>query len=294
MTASFRCWLRMLLSALLLALAVLQAGPAAAATDPNDADGTADHPEVPRFPGFHIDAATRNDYNEFVFATQGFDAWADGKGDARAGRFWEIRYVLNEGARTPSLVELIANYENALRKAGGRLVRKDPQQGAVFRVPRRDGGERWVQLDIYAANTGYTLDIVDVGAMAQKLELDAGEMADLLRQQGRVALQGILFDTGKATIRAESEALLAEVLALLQREPSLRLRIEGHTDKVGDRAANLALSARRAQAVLQHLVAHGIEARRLSAVGKGDSVPRAANDSEAGRAANRRVELVKS
>lgn len=275
-----------------LALAVL-ASASFAAKDPNDADNTADHPEVPRFPGFHIDAAKRNDYNEFKFATKGFDAWLDGKGEARAGKFWEIRYVLNEGARAPSIVELINNYDNAFKKVGGKMVRKDPEQGAVFRVPRGNGGERWVQLDIYSLGEGYTLDIVDVGEMAQKVEVSAGEMAEAIRKNGFIALHGILFDTGKASLKPESAPLLDEIVALLSRDKGLRLSVEGHTDNVGDKKSNLELSRKRAGSVVNYLSAKGIDAKRLKAEGKGDSAPVADNRTEAGRASNRRVELVK-
>jgi outer membrane protein OmpA-like peptidoglycan-associated protein len=264
-----------------------------AAKDPNDAEGTADHPEVPRFPGYHIDAATHNDYNEFVFATKGFDAMADGKGDTRSGKFWEIRYVINDGARVPSLVEIINNYENAFKKIGGRMVRKDPRQGAVFQMPGANGGERWVQLDIYSQNYGYMLNIVDVGAMAQKVEVSAGEMADAIKKSGVVALHGILFDTGKATLKPESEPQLVEIIALLKREAGLRLSIEGHTDNVGDKKSNLELSRKRAESVVKYLSDKGIDGKRLKADGKGDAVPVADNRSEDGRATNRRVELVR-
>ncbi|RZI40808.1 OmpA family protein [Herbaspirillum sp. HC18] len=274
-------------------LLVFCAATALAAKDPNDAEGTTDHPEVPRFPGYHIDAATHNDYNEFVFATKGFESAANGKGDMRSGKFWEIRYVVNDGARVPSLVEIINNYDNAFKKIGGTMVKKDPQQGAVFRVPRGNGGERWVQLDIYSQNYGYTLDIVDVGDMAQKVEVSAGEMADAITKNGFVALHGILFDTGKAVLKPESEPLLTEIVTLMNRDKSLRLSIEGHTDNVGDKKSNLDLSTRRAESVVKYLSAKGIDARRLKANGKGDTVPVADNRSEDGRARNRRVELVR-
>jgi outer membrane protein OmpA-like peptidoglycan-associated protein len=285
--------LNLLTRASLAWLLALHAALAFAAPDPNDAEGTADHPEVPRFPGYHIDAAVQNDYNEFVFATKGFEAQANGKGDMRSGRFREIRYVINDGARLPSLVEIINNYDNAFRKAGGSMVRKDPQQGAVFRIPLGQGGERWVQLDIYSQNYGYTLDIVDVAAMQQKLEASAGEMADAIQRNGYVALHGILFDTGKAALKPESEPQLAEIVALMNRDKGLKLSIEGHTDNVGDRKANLELSRKRAESVVKYLSAKGIDPRRLKADGKGDSVPVADNRNDDGRSKNRRVELVR-
>jgi outer membrane protein OmpA-like peptidoglycan-associated protein len=84
------------------------------------------------------------------------------------------------------------------------------------------------------------------------------------------------------------------VASLLQEHPELDLLIEGHTDNTGDFDANKTLSEERAQAVKNALVKdHGIEAGRLKTVGLGSTQPTASNDTEEGRAENRRVELVK-
>ncbi|MDT3736469.1 MAG: OmpA family protein [Denitratisoma sp.] len=287
---------RLLEFPLALILALLAAA-AFAAKDPGDNPGTADHPEVPRFPGFHIDSSKLKDFNEYRFASKGYDGSYEPIGETKAGKHWFIDYILNEGARKPSAVELVRNYENAFRKAGGVLVNRHPKGGdpesAVYRMPRPNGGERWMQINIDNEGLRYQLNIVDVGAMVQKVEFSAGEMADAIRKNGFVALTGILFDTGKATIKAESAPLLNEVVALLKNDKSLRLSVEGHTDNVGDKRANAELSKQRAESVVKYLTANGIDARRLKSDGKGDAVPVADNRSEEGRAKNRRVELVK-
>lgn len=119
------------------------------------------------------------------------------------------------------------------------------------------------------------------------------ELYDALIAEGRVATQGILFDTGSARIRPESTPTLEEIADALQRNGDLRLRIEGHTDNVGQAASNLTLSEQRAQAVVAHLVEHaGIAAARLEAAGLGDTKPAADNGTPEGRQQNRRVELV--
>jgi outer membrane protein OmpA-like peptidoglycan-associated protein len=107
----------------------------------------------------------------------------------------------------------------------------------------------------------------------------------------RTALYGIYFDFNSATIRAQSQRTLREILAVMQREPGWRLRIEGHTDNVGSDAKNMDLSARRAAAVKAALVAMGVPTERLDTGGYGASVPRETNRTLAGRARNRRVEL---
>lgn len=116
-------------------------------------------------------------------------------------------------------------------------------------------------------------------------------LAERLAREGRVDLYGIYFDTDSATLKPESTATLTEVKALLEADPALRLAIAGHTDAQGDEAHNLALSARRAQAVVDWLAGEGIDAARLVAEGLGESRPVADNASPAGRALNRRVEI---
>lgn len=270
---------------------------ALAASDPNDSEGTADHPEVTRFPGFHLDSSEMNDYNEFRFASEGFDDSGEPKGEVKAGKYWHIFYWLNEGARKPSAIELVRNYENAFKKAGGGLVMRHPPSGepesAVYHMPQPNGGERWMQIDISGGGNRLEMNIVDVGTMAQKVEFSAGEMADALNKNGYVALTGILFDTGKATIKSESGPLLNEVITLLKNDKSLKLSVEGHTDNVGDKRANIELSKKRAGSVVKYLTSNGIDSKRLKFDGKGDSMPVADNHSEDGRAKNRRVELVK-
>ncbi len=117
---------------------------------------------------------------------------------------------------------------------------------------------------------------------------------DALASAGRLALQGIYFDTGSDKLRPESTGTLREVGAMLKDHPELRLQIEGHTDNVGSEASNLALSDKRAAAVKQSLVANfGIDAGRLESKGFGPSKPAAPNDTPEGRQTNRRVEIVK-
>jgi outer membrane protein OmpA-like peptidoglycan-associated protein len=117
---------------------------------------------------------------------------------------------------------------------------------------------------------------------------------DALATDGRVATQGIYFDTGRDALRAESKPTLDEIAAMLKEHGALRVRIEGHTDDVGDAAANQALSEKRAAAVRQALVSrYGIAASRLEAQGFGAAKPVAPNATSEGRQQNRRVELVK-
>ncbi len=103
-------------------------------------------------------------------------------------------------------------------------------------------------------------------------------------------LEGILFDSGAATIQDESFPRLDRLVEYMTHRPSVRIRISGHTDNVGNPRTNQRLSEERAQAVRAYVIEHGIDAARIEAVGLGDAEPVAPNDTDEGRARNRRIE----
>ncbi len=105
------------------------------------------------------------------------------------------------------------------------------------------------------------------------------------------AIKGINFKTGKADITKSSYPVLDAALKVIQEYPSLRLKIEGHTDNVGKAEKNQTLSEARAQAVKTHLVDKGVEEKRLETVGHGDTQPKESNKTAKGRAVNRRIEF---
>ena len=120
------------------------------------------------------------------------------------------------------------------------------------------------------------------------------KLYDALTEKGRVATQGIYFDTGSDAIRQESAPTLKEIGTMLKDHADLKLTIEGHTDNVGKAESNQALSEKRAAAVRMYLIdTYQIDAARLEAKGMGQTKPAASNDTAEGRQENRRVELVK-
>lgn len=126
-----------------------------------------------------------------------------------------------------------------------------------------------------------------------QVTVQAGALKSGLESEGKVALYGIFFDTGKAEIKPESKAQLDEMGKLLQQQPALKVFVVGHTDNQGTVDGNLALSLQRATAVSNALVSgYRIDAKRLQAKGVANLAPLATNASEEGRARNRRVELV--
>jgi outer membrane protein OmpA-like peptidoglycan-associated protein len=101
----------------------------------------------------------------------------------------------------------------------------------------------------------------------------------------------LLFDTGKATLQTSSYEQLGNIAKILKAFPAVNVKVGGYTDNVGDKAANLTLSSDRAKNVAAEIAKLGVAANRLEAEGYGDEHPVASNDTEEGRAQNRRISL---
>jgi OmpA-OmpF porin, OOP family len=270
----------------LVALACLCAAPGIA--QDVDADGSRDHPMFSRMPGYYIQEYDAQDFSRVELDTESTKTVE--------GRYWKIGYGLKEGAKKAGPVQIARNYTDLMLKRGGRKLfdNVDPGGGTSVAQMPVEGKNIYVQLYISNGGENYDLTVVEEAAMEQKVEFTAMELAKTLADSGSVALHDILFDTGKATLKAESTAALAPVGELLKSDGTLKLEIQGHTDNVGQAAANLKLSQDRAAAVKTYLVqTFGIPAARLTTTGFGDTRPVAPNTADAGRAQNRRVELVK-
>ena len=242
-----------------------------------DIEGSTDHPMFSRMPGYYI-----NRYDAQDFASVDLETDPPKKVE---GRFWAIEYWVKEGAKKFGPVQIARNHTDPIVMRGGRKLLDDVDTSGGTTVAQLPMGGRNIWLQVQVANSGdtYTLTVVEEAGMEQKVEFTAAELADALSSTGSVSLHNILFDTGKATLKPESAGALAPVC-----------EIQGHTDNVGQPAANLKLSQDRAAAVKAYLVQNaGIAPARLTTAGFGDSKPVAANTTDSGRAQNRRVELVK-
>lgn len=251
-----------------------------------DVAGGKDHPLFNRMPGFYI-----QEYDEKEFDGHEF---RDAKQNPVKveGHLFIIRYALKNGAKEPSRLEILRNYEKAVKKIGGTILCSD-WEGSSFMKVVKDNKEAWIQVDAYMTYQP-NLYIVEKDTMAQKIVANAAVFAGDIRTTGHAAVYGIYFDTGKSVIKPESEAALSEIAKMLKKDASLKLNVVGHTDNVGKLDGNMKLSQDRGNAVVQALVTkHGIAAARLKGCGVGSLAPVASNDNEAGRAKNRRVELVK-
>ena len=133
---------------------------------------------------------------------------------------------------------------------------------------------------------------------------NAGEFSNTLKRQLEnlqlrqtesgvvVTLGDVLFESGAVLLLESAHASLVEVVDLLQTEPDKLIRIEGHTDSVGDSESNISLSGQRAEAVMLALIELGVGENRVSAIGLGEDFPIASNDDEEGRSRNRRVDVI--
>ena len=250
-----------------------------------DRQGSKDHPLLTRMPDFYI-----NDYSEKDFDKQEFTV-QNGKKVSVEGHKYYIQYDLNQGAKGPGDLKVVRNIENALTKIGGKVLFEGERPWQSTIKLEKGGKETWVAVRAYP--TLYRLTIVEKEVMKQEVEANAEAMGNDINTTGHVSIYGIYFDTGKAEIKPESDAAIAEIAKLLKNDNALKVYVVGHTDNVGSFDANMKLSKDRAVAVTNLLISkHGIASSRLKAYGVSSLNPIASNKTEEGKAKNRRVELV--
>ena len=275
-----------------------------------DAAGCKDHPLFTRMPNHYIERCEASPFEMRRFAV------AQPKGEPKLveveGKWTAIVYRINEGATKASGLQIQRNFQNAAKAAGG-TVEGSFGEWCKFKIDEsfkfgntctnlgstlkfvKDGKQLWLFVDATAQqytgyDDGYTVMILEREAMTQ--DIVANALLDAINKEGMVSLY-LNFDTGSATILASSNSQLDEVAAMLKGASQLTLEVGGHTDNVGNADANLKLSEARAAAVVKALVSRGVAASRLTAKGYGQTAPIADNRTDAGRAKNHRVELVK-
>ncbi len=286
-----------------------------------DVPGSADYPGIGRYAGSEIVQYVVEDYGQTVLATGPVQKEADAISTALSveGRITRIRYRVPAGV---SALEVFRNFEARARDSDYEIVFSggpDEIQDYAFKYqhPVEILGESGIgngihyflaskeaegatdRVSVLVAPHGGGQGVI-VGLIAAESEpmatqmVDARQMALSLEETGRVALYGIYFDHDSATLKAESKPTLDEIARLMNANPEYNVIVVGHTDNAGAYDYNMSLSKRRAQAVMEALVeGYGIAAARLTSDGVGYLAPSATNMSDAGRALNRRVELVR-
>lgn len=212
------------------------------------------------------------------------------------GKKWQLLYEVRtpsgDRVRDISKLEFFENYKSAALEMGGKVGYEDVGQ-LVLIIPREDGGMTWCRVSGNAGLGQQELVIIDEEGFKKSLTFGPAEMKAALDMDGRVILYDILFDYDQATLKQDSDKQLQHIVSLLLQNPDLKIEIQGHTDNVGEAEYNLTLSEQRANTVFQYLKLFGISSERLLAKGYGETQPVSSNDTEEGRAKNRRVELVK-
>ena len=204
--------------------------------------------------------------------------------------------ALNQAADEDQLGQILAYNESQERVLVAKSKDPKPTYYYLFVTSYRDGViPLRLQGSVAKERSIAELIVIAPQAMEENMTLlNAADMSQALADAGKVSLYGINFDTDKDTLRPDSEPTLKEIGKLLAENPGLRIHVVGHTDDQGEPDYNLDLSRRRAAAVTQALTStYGVAANRLDSFGCGPYAPAASNDSEEGRAKNRRVELVK-
>lgn len=143
--------------------------------------------------------------------------------------------------------------------------------------------------ELYTSSDGDPLQLLRLDFVLNPRYLKEGGGGDD-NNTGNIVLNKVHFDPGSSNLRPESYEDLAVVVDLLKNNPDIRIEIQGHTDNQGNPQKNLQLSQERAMAVKNYLIKKGIDGNRINAVGYGDTQPIAANDTEANRQKNRRIE----
>jgi len=268
---------------------VLALCPAAFAQE--DAKGCKDHPLFTRMEGFYIARCSQEDFGAETF----IDPETKKKVNVE-GQKYIIDYGFKKGfEKRYSRLQISRNYLNAMIKIGGTAYENHPQwPDSTYMKLVKDGKEVWAAFWQGYAGIAGKLCIIEKQAMTQEIAADAKFMAEGINTTGHVAIYGIYFDFNKAKVKPESETALKEITRFLQQNPKLKLYVVGHTDNAGGLDYNMKLSQQRAEAVVKELVSkYKIAPDRLKAGGVGPLAPVATNDTEEGKAKNRRVELVK-
>lgn len=258
-----------------------------------DKKGCNDHPFFTRMPNFYINECKKVEFDSYEF----YDPDTQGKTKVTVeGKKTYISYSVQDAFfdKRPSNLQIIRNYENAAKKIGGKTYSYQVSgRGYVYVKYVKDGMEIWVEVSMYDGRS-YSITLIEKGEMKQDVVADAKTMAADISVSGKVAIYGIYFDFNKADVKPESEPALKEIAQLLQQDAKLKLYVVGHTDNVGGLDYNMKLSQQRADAVVKELVSkYKIAPDRLKAGGVGPLAPVTSNDTEEGKAKNRRVELVK-
>lgn len=310
------------------ALALAMASVAFAALPAKDLAGGADHPLLSRYQGSYLYSYGESSLASVKIVDREKDNAAVRKVEGRVSNrmYWtpegpsalEIFRNYQHALRSAGFEMMLSCETTHCQKLGVQKTMQDfpseakwklfdPSVSGIFNSgnqpafhyisARKQNGDAYTYVQVAMAGNSRVEQFVQIIEPAQaslgKVTVDAKTIGSGLQRDGKIALYGVNFDTNKAVLRDDSFAQLQTMAEALKAKPTMKVLIVGHTDNHGDIEANLALSQKRAQAVVDALATkHGIPTARLSARGVASFAPVSTNTSEEGRARNRRVELV--
>lgn len=253
----------------------------------NDRQGCTDHPMFTRMANFYIGYCRESQFDQLDFRDE------KGRVVKVEGKLQYTEYRIKQGMTSPpSGLQILRNFENAMKNIGGIKVYQSGTSDLWLKLDK-GGKTYYVYLRAPHGET-YYLTVVEKEAMVQEIVADAKSLMTSIQATGHASVYGIYFDFDKADIKPESEPAIKEIAKLLHDNKGLKIYLVGHTDNVGGLDYNTKLSKARADAVMKELVTkYTISPDRIKAYGVGSLAPVASNDTEDGRAKNRRVELVK-
>jgi len=244
-------------------------------------------------PNFKIEEQTRN-FEELTILSTKPESEEEEETSYEGNRVWSQYGYIGKEENVPSPLQIVRNYQEAVKKLGGETLYYDKAEKRKFHGSfTRNDKQYYIAVEVFNSGWLYEVYVLELAELEKDIEIvDSDTIIHKLEKEGYIALY-INFDTGKATLKPDAAEVIDEIVTALKSRPDLKVKLEGHTDNVGNAESNKKLSDDRAKAVMAAIVAKGIDKGRLSAEGFGLEKPIADNNTDEGRAKNRRVELVK-
>jgi len=206
----------------------------------------------------------------------------------------EAEQARNEAERARLLVATTSEDAQRARQEKEQALQKEAESARAAELATEEAQQARRLADSRASEAEFARREADLASQQVTSLTRQLENLQLRKTESGVVvtLGDVLFASGQTSLLEGARSSLEEVVDLLQTEPDKKIRVEGHSDSMGDAAANLLLSEQRAQAVRAALVELGVAEERVAAVGMGQDFPIASNEDEAGRARNRRVDVI--
>lgn len=252
--------------------------------------------DCPYFPGIESYYLNNVDDKDFDY----YNFYNSSKNIEIAGRKWTKNYLVKDTLNVLTEKKIMSFYAEEVKSKVGKVLFNDicEDEDCEFRkgyqmltgVLKLGDTEVWLEVTAYNNGANYDLICIEKGEMVQ--DISASGILKKLKEEGSMNLF-IKFDSGKSVILPESQTLIDELKKMMIGNPDLIISIEGHTDNKGSRMARQELTEARAKAVMDALIQKGVEAKRMSSIGWGDSKPLNDNDTDENKARNNRIEIVK-